>query len=480
MKKFFRHMMGAVLTLAMVCCMAGTALADLPCPATVETAAEGYIIYDVTDNSVILGKEQDTMFYPASITKIMTALLVCEQIEDMQEELTFSQEALDEMTSDSSTLDPEAVVGETMSIQDALYGMFLVSANECAAQLGITVSGSTEEFAKLMNARAAEIGCENTHFANAHGLHSEDHYTTPRDMALIFGEALKNQTFLRMATTYEYEIQPTNMVSESRELVYSHSIVNGSIPYPEVYAGKTGRTPVAGRTLCTAARFDGHDVVIVIMKSTDEEFYNDTLRLLEYARGYFNGEYTDMTWEEKQETAYVYQTNSLKVRSYPSTAGTTVLGSLQYGQAVTRVATWGEWSMIDYMGSYYFVHSDYLTTQQPEGEYDPSQNQRETTREAVDIAVLFTSTEASTTQEETAPMATMGTEEEYTRIPGVSVNDQSENLHNGSRGSIIRVILYVCIGLMVLIGAGFAYVTIMEKKRRKRRRRRINTDEWYK
>ncbi len=477
MKKTIRHISCLVLTVLMICTMPLTALADdLPYPTTVETAAEGFVIYDVTDGTVILGKNEDTVYYPASITKIMTALLVCELIEDLDEEITFTEAALSEMTSDSSTLEPSASVGEVMTVEDALYGMFLVSANECAAQLGITVAGSTEAFAELMNERAQEIGCVNTNFVNAHGLHSEDHYTTARDMALIFGEAIKNQAFLQMATTYEYEISATNY-SASREISSSHSIVNGTIIYPEVYAGKTGRTTEAGRTLCTAAQFNGHDVVIVIMGSTDDEFYNDTLKLLEYARGYFDGEYTDMTWEENEETVYVYKTNSLKVRSYPSSVGTSVLGSLQYGQAVTRVATWGEWSMIEYMSSYYYVHSDYLTTQEPEDEYDPSQSQQETTRESVDIEQLLASVAEEADDD---AVATATTEEEYTRIPGVDVDDQSDNLSDGSKGSIIRVILIVCVVLMILLATGFAYVTMSEKKRRKRRKHRIDTDEWYK
>lgn len=486
MKRQFKRVMMLVMIAVMICNMAGLACADPTYLSTVETAAEGFIIYDATDDKMILGKEQDTQFYPASITKVMTALLVCENIEDLDAEVTFSQAALSEMTSDSSTLEPMAAAGEKMTVRDVLYGMFLVSSNECAAQLGIEVAGTTEAFAKLMNERAQEIGCENTHFVNAHGLHNTEHFTTPHDMALIFSEALKNQRFLKLATTYEYEIEPTNKDTESRELASSHSIVNGSIPYPEVFAGKTGRTPVAGRTLCTVAQFDGHTVVIVIMKSTDDDFYNDTLRLLEYARGYYNHEYTDMTWNEKREVVYVYQTNSLKVRAYPSTAGTRVLGSLQYGQAVTRIATWGEWSMIEYMNANYYVHSDYLTTEQPPEKYDPSTVLKETTREAVNIEVSLDWNEgtkdstAGSEQETQEVLATMGDDEEHTRLVGVSVNDGSESLHAGSHGSIIRIILYVCVALMILIAAGFTYVSVMERKRRKRRRHRINTDEWYK
>jgi hypothetical protein len=345
--------------------------------------------------------------------------------------------------------------------------------------LGIEVAGSTEKFAEMMNERAKEIGCKNTHFVNAHGLHDENHYTTPEDMALIFGEALKNPVFLEMATTYEYDIEPTNKCTETRELKTSHSIVNGTLPYPEVFAGKTGRTPVAGRTLCTAAQFDGHIVVVVIMKSNDDDFYNDTLRLLDYARGYYDGAYTDMTWEEKREKVYVYGTNSLKVRAYPSTAGAKVIGTLQYGQSVNRVATWGEWSMIEYMDANYFVYSAYLTDEQPEEEYDPGEAITEATRETVVVVIPTTTEEEETTASQEETYATMGEQESYTRIPG-DTDDDSDAIKSGSHGSIVRVIFYVCIALMVIIAVVFTVINIRERNKRKRRRRRINTDEWYK
>ncbi len=504
MRKIFKRMTGLIISLAMLCSFCATdifsttALADITYLTTVETAAEGFVIYDATTGEVILGQEEDSVFYPASITKIMTALLVCENIDDLDQEITFGSAALNEMTSDSSTLTPEAQVGEKMTVRDVLYGMFLVSANECAAQLGITVAGSTEGFAEMMNERAEEIGCTNTHFVNAHGLHSEEHYTTPSDMALIMAEALKDQTFLQLVTTYEYTIEATNTTDEDRELTCSHSIVNGTIPYAEVYAGKTGRTPEAGRTLVTAARFEDHDVIVVIMKSTEDEFYNDTLKLLEYARGYLEGEYTDMTWEECDETVYVYQTNALKVRDYPSAVGTTVIGSLQYGQSVTRVATWGEWSMIEYLGKYYYVHSDYLTDEEPDDEYDPSTALKETTREDVDIEIVVedTDTTEDDTEEaevnvsvegtdsaasDTSAVATLDeTDEEHTRLEGVSVDDGSDALHSGSKGSIVRIVMIVCIVLMVIIAIAFICTTVSEKKRKKKRVRRINTDEWYK
>jgi hypothetical protein len=186
-----------------------------------------------------------------------------------------------------------------------------------------------------------------------------------------------------------------------------------------------------------------------------------------------------MTWEEKREKVYVYGTNSLKVRAYPSTAGAKVIGTLQYGQSVNRVATWGEWSMIEYMDANYFVYSAYLTDEQPEEEYDPGEAITEATRETVVVVIPTTTEEEETTASQEETYATMGEQESYTRIPG-DTDDDSDAIKSGSHGSIVRVIFYVCIALMVIIAVVFTVINIRERNKRKRRRRRINTDEWYK
>lgn len=453
---------------------------------TVTTVAESYVIYDATTGEVILGKDYTGTYFPASITKIMTALITCENVSDLDQQLTFSQAAIDEMTEDSSTLNPIASAGEVMTIRDALYGMFYVSSNECAAQLAITVAGSREAFAQLMNERAERIGCTGTHFSNAHGLHANDHYTTPYDMALIMAEALHNEEFFKLATGKSYTIPATNMYPQPRECNLSHQIANGSIPYAEVFAGKTGRTPYALRTLVTAAQFNGHTIIVVIMKSSDDEFYNDTLKLLEYARGYVDGNYTAMEWTPCDEKIYVTGTNSLKVRDYPSTSGTKVIGSLTYGQEVRRTGTWGDWSQIEYLNRYYYVYSSYVTTTEPNSESMETVTTTAREIESVDFSVVVPSSE---TESDTQPTTTSDIKIE-TQATDASGNVVTESADNEKKGIIsnmeegpVKIVMIVCIVIMVVlfIAALIYNLTFTRRSRRRRDHRRTHHgDEFWK
>jgi D-alanyl-D-alanine carboxypeptidase len=157
-------------------------------------------------------------------------------------------------------------VDEVMTVRDALFGLMLNSSNECASALAVYTAGSIPAFTDMMNARAQEIGAVNTHFVNAHGLHNDDHYTTPHDMALIFQEALKNDEFRYIDSSKEYIIPQTNK-NAARTVQTTNSFLNGAFPYEGVFAGKTGNTPVSGRTLCTAFYRDGIGILTVIMKS---------------------------------------------------------------------------------------------------------------------------------------------------------------------------------------------------------------------
>lgn len=476
--------MSLVASLVLLFVMAIGRPAQAAFPETVPTTAEGYVIYDATTGEVILDKNGTTQFYPASITKIMTGLIVCEQIADLDQMLTFSPEAMAEMTSDSSMLIPKAVQGETMSVRDALYGMFYVSANECAAQLAITVAGSRDAFAQMMNDRAKQIGCTGTHFVNAHGLHNDQHYTTPKDMALIMAAALQNQAFFTMATGGTYTIPQTN-VEGPREMEVTHQIVNGNRPYAEVFAGKTGRTPQALRTLVTAAQFGDHRVMVVIMKSSDDDFYDDTLKLLEYARGYVEGDYTSMSWKACDETKFVIGTNSLKVRDYPAQTGTQVVGQLAYAQQVKVTGTWGDWSQIDYMGSLYYVYSDYLADKEPEGPMNPEETIAPETRESVSVSYEVETTEAPAT----VPTTTTALNVVPTApnplgptLPGVEEStSESRGIGNMQEGPI-KVIMIVCIVLMLGLAAVAIVINLRAKQKRRRRReqrrRRMGDDYW--
>ena len=254
---------------------------DATAPASSEAiVADGYVVVDVDSGEVVLQRNMNDRYFPASTTKVMTALVTIENVPDLSQTLTFSDWAINSLTWDSSTLTPEAAVGEQMSVLNTLYGMMLVSGNECANALAEYTAGSQEAFADLMNQKATELGAANTHFVNAHGLHDENHYTTPYDLYLIFKAALDNPTFYKIDSTPEYEIPATNM-NGARKLSMGHQMVVGNYDYPAAIAGKTGQTDQAGRTLVTYAEQDGIRLISVIMKSTNDAFYDDTKKLLD-------------------------------------------------------------------------------------------------------------------------------------------------------------------------------------------------------
>ena len=139
--------------------------------------------------------------------------------------------------------------------------------------------GSLDAFLEAEQQRLDRIGAENTHFVNAHGYHDEAHVTTPYDLALILAEAVKNPAFLQIASTHAYTIPATN-IAGPRDLTMGHQMIGGGYLYPYAVAGKTGHTPEAGRCLATYAVKDDIPLVCVVMKSSDEQFYFDTDKLL--------------------------------------------------------------------------------------------------------------------------------------------------------------------------------------------------------
>ena len=154
-----------------------------------------------------------------------------------------------------------------------------LSSNECASALAEYAYGSLEAFLEAERMRLTRIGCTGTQFVNAHGYHDENHYTTPYDLALIMSEAVRNEAFLQIASTHAYTIPATNM-AEPREVSMGHQMIGGAYDYPYAVAGKTGHTPEAGRCLVTYAVKNGIPLVCVIMKSSDDQFYQDTDKLL--------------------------------------------------------------------------------------------------------------------------------------------------------------------------------------------------------
>ena len=241
---------------------------------------ESAILVDMITGTVLYSKNADKVQYPASITKIMTALLAAEHL-DMKGKLVMSESAAHGITiSDSSSI--YADTGEELTMEQAMMAVMLQSANEMTLALAEETSGSVKKFVELMNLKARLLGCTGTHFNNPNGLPDELHYTTARDMAKIARAAWFNPTFRKFATTAYYEIPPTNKFAETRYLLNHHKMMKGNTrAYDGVLGGKTGYTDAAGNTLVTYARRGNLYLVSVVMKSVNGA-YSDTAALLDY------------------------------------------------------------------------------------------------------------------------------------------------------------------------------------------------------
>ena len=244
-----------------------------------EVAAEGAVLLNAATGEVLYGKNQDQQFYPASITKVMTALVVLEHC-NLNETVTFSETATTNLESGAVALGVSA--GDQLTVEQSLYGLLLKSANEIGNGLAEHVSGSVSAFADLMNAKAKELGCKNTHFANPHGLNNENHKTTPYDMALILRAAVANDTFRKIDTTTSYQFPPIKNAA-ARTITMGHKMMykTDSRYYEGIIGGKTGYTSKAGNTLVTAVERDGVRLIAVVMKAKGTH-YTDTRAMLDY------------------------------------------------------------------------------------------------------------------------------------------------------------------------------------------------------
>ena len=258
-------------------------------PSGVDVVAESAIVMEQETGTILYSKNMDEVHFPASITKIMTALIVLENC-DLDETVTFSADAVYGTELGSSSIARD--VNEEMTVEQTLYGMMLESANECAYALGEHVAGDIPSFVDMMNEKAKELGCTNTHFNNTNGLPDDEHYTTAHDMALIARAAYAIPKFAEIAGTKNYTIPPTNKHPDPTPLNNHHQMLHyyktNKYLYDYCLGGKTGYTVVAGATLVTYAKKDGMTLICVVMKDTTSDEYTDTTNLFEYCFDNFN------------------------------------------------------------------------------------------------------------------------------------------------------------------------------------------------
>lgn len=239
-------------------------------------------VMDLDTGTFLYSKNATAKQYPASITKIMTTLLLVENC-NLDDTITFSSIVYD-LEEGSSHLGIQP--GEKMTLRDAAYGIMLASANDISNGVAEYMAGSISAFADMMNARAAEIGCVNTHFANPHGLYREDHYTCAYDMALIAREAYKNPVFRKIAGTRYYDIPETNLTEEIRYLKNHHNMMHSDTEYYRDWCtgGKNGYTEACLNTLVTFGEKDGRRLVGVVLRVNGAgKAYQETAQIMEYA-----------------------------------------------------------------------------------------------------------------------------------------------------------------------------------------------------
>ncbi len=266
--------------------------------------AAAVYLADPDSGMILYQKNADEKRYPASTTKMMTALLV---LENANLEDTVTAEKEDFATIAPGSSNAGILVGETMTVHDLLYCLMLPSANEAATILARHVAGSIDAFVDMMNARATELGCTGTHFANPNGLHDENHYTTAHDLYLIAQAAMQNETFAEIANTAQKTLQATNLHPARKIYTTNYLTLRKSDPSFYTYCKgiKTGHTSQAGYCLVAVADKNGGRLLSVVLGCEQPEgqvakSFTETKRLFEW--GYTNYKSKELVSQDESVT----------------------------------------------------------------------------------------------------------------------------------------------------------------------------------
>lgn len=251
--------------------------------------SEAAILVEVSTGRILYEKNSTKQMYPASTTKVLTAILVIENC-DLDEVVTVRESALSNIPSGYVTCNLQ--VGEQLTVKDLLYALMIPSANDAAYVLAEYVAGSVSDFSVMMNDKAREIGCKTTHFVNPNGIHEDSHYSTAYDLYLIADYAMKNEFFRSLVAETEYTLPATEKYpSEDRVLKTTNELLNENSRkyfYKNAIGIKTGYTSKAGNCLIGGASRDGLEFIAVVLNggTTNEGLnsrYVDSKKLFEYA-----------------------------------------------------------------------------------------------------------------------------------------------------------------------------------------------------
>ena len=247
-------------------------------------SSEGAVLMDGASGKVLFSKNGDTRYYPASITKVMTALVAI-KYGNLEDQVKVTDEAV--ITESGATL-CGIKPGDTLTLEQLLYGLMLPSGNDAGAAIAVHMDGSIEAFADRMNEEAKRLGAVDSHFVNPHGLHDEDHYTTAYDLYLIFNEAFKYPKFREIIEAKAYTADYINGAGESvsRTWKCSNQFITGERDTPEgvtVLGGKTGTTKAAGYCLIIASKdnaSEGNFISVVLKSDSRAHLYDNMTNII--------------------------------------------------------------------------------------------------------------------------------------------------------------------------------------------------------
>ena len=289
----FRRMTALVLTLALAATAALPGLAVYPMPIQTASETEAVYLFNADTGKTILNQNADQQQYVASLTKLMTALLLLESGKDLNGEVTvptaLTQEFRDIQNANGTTMGLR--IGETVRRIDLLYGLLVASANDAASVIASDVSGGDlTAFVAQMNARAKELGCTDTTFSCVHGLYDYGNVSTAEDLAKIAAACYANETYMQAANTLTYTLPATNLHQNERSIKSTNLMLDPEYAYHRDYVRgmKTGFTTLAGRCFVTFAQQDGHTYGLVVLGSDMNNIYRECAEILDWAFSSFS------------------------------------------------------------------------------------------------------------------------------------------------------------------------------------------------
>lgn len=264
-----------------------------------QIGAASAILLEANTGVILYEKNIHEKQFPASTTKMMTAVLAVDYA-NLNDTIPFSSTAVNSISWDSSKIGIKA--GQSITFEQALYATMVHSANDVTNGIAEYVGGDLETFAEMMTNKAKELGCQNTNFTNSHGLFDEEHYTTAYDLALIAAAYFRHEMLAKIGNTVSYYIPPSDTQPEEIYLRNKHKLINGEIAVEDynILGGKTGFVSMSRQTLITAAEKDGMRLICVILKQESPNQFEDTKQLFEY--GFSNFQIVNVANNEKRYT----------------------------------------------------------------------------------------------------------------------------------------------------------------------------------